>query len=109
MVGPIEAGARGPRLQLGRALPFRQATGDAGQRGGIVGRFRHPLCTLPGFPRRGLRLGIGDRRTGEHMRMPPGHLVADRRADIAEIEGALLSRHLRVEHHLQQQVAQLVL
>ena len=42
------------------------------------------------------------------MRMPPRHLVADRLADVAEIECALLAGHLRMEHHLQQQVAQFV-
>ena len=41
--------------------------------------------------------------------MPARHLVADRRHHVAERERALFLRHPRVEHHLQQQVAELVL
>ena len=43
------------------------------------------------------------------MRMPARHLVADRRHHVGERERALLLRHPRMEHHLQQQVAELVL
>ena len=43
------------------------------------------------------------------MRMPARHLVADRIDHVGERERALLLRHPRVEHHLQQQVAEFVL
>jgi hypothetical protein len=46
---------------------------------------------------------------GEDMRMAPRHLVADRRNDVAEIERAGLLGHTRMKHHLQQQIAELVL
>ena len=42
------------------------------------------------------------------MRMAADHLLGDRLDDAAEIECALLLGHARVEHHLQQKVAELV-
>ena len=42
------------------------------------------------------------------MRVPADHLGGDGLDDAAEVECALLLRHLRVEHDLQQQVAELV-
>ena len=47
-------------------------------------------------------------RVAEHVRVAAHHLVADRGDDVAEIERARLLRHPRVEHDLQQQVAELV-
>src|SRR3546814_14008685 len=41
--------------------------------------------------------------------MAADQLVADRGGHVVEAERALLARHLRVEYHLQQQVAQFVL
>lgn len=40
------------------------------------------------------------------MRMAALQLVADGSADIIKIEAAFFLRHLRVKHHLEQQVAQ---
>ena len=62
---------------------------------------------LPGVD---LRLGAVDARSvAEHMRMPPHHLAADGSHHVAEIEQAAFLGHAGVEHHLEQQVAQLVL
>ena len=44
----------------------------------------------------------------EHVRMTADHLVANGVGDVVESEGALLLRHPRVEHDLQQQVAEFV-
>jgi hypothetical protein len=44
----------------------------------------------------------------EHMRMPPDHLSRDRIDHVAERERALFLRHPRVEHDLQQEVAEFV-
>ena len=49
------------------------------------------------------------RRAAEHVRMPALQLVADRRGDGVEIELTALARHLRMKHHLEQQIPQLVL
>ena len=43
------------------------------------------------------------------MRMPAHHLVADRGDDVVESEMPGFLGHLRMEHHLQQQVAEFVL
>ena len=67
------------------------------------------LAALVFFPCDGLRVGIFDGGIAEHVRMAAHHLVADRSDDVGEGERALLLRHARMEHHLQQQVAQLVL
>ena len=41
------------------------------------------------------------------MRMARGELVGDGVGDAGEVEPATLATHLRVEHHLEQQVAEL--
>ena len=55
-----------------------------------------------------LRPGVVDARVAEHVRMAALHLVADRVDHVVEHEGALLARHLRMEHDLKQQIAQFV-
>ncbi len=54
------------------------------------------------------RLRIGRRLRGEHMRVAAYELVAKRGDHVGECKRPLLGRHLRMEDHLQQQVAQLV-
>jgi hypothetical protein len=44
----------------------------------------------------------------EHVRMAPHDLGRDGVLDVAEVEDVRLSRKLRVQHDLQQQIAQLV-
>ena len=62
------------------------------------------------FPGDGLRLGAVDAgRTPENMRMPADHLVHDCADNIAEIEQIPLFRHARMEHDLEEKIAQLVL
>ena len=112
--GPVETGARRARLQLQRALPLRQPARDAGQCGVIQFTGGGALGALDLFPRGGLFLriggpGVGGPGVGEHVRVPAHHLVGDRGDNVVEAEGALLGRHLGVEHDLQQQVAQFVL
>jgi hypothetical protein len=63
------------------------------------------LDLVPG-PR--LRVEVVVTRVAEHVRVAAGHLGADRVGHVGEVEQAAFLRHLRVEHHLQQQVAQLV-
>ena len=110
-VRPVEADARGALLQLHRALPFRQAARDAGQRGTCP---RAPLASrsrrLLFFPRDGLRLGVVDRA---HRRTrADGGAPSCRRSPRPRRRSAnapCSSRHARMEHHLQQQVAEFVL
>ena len=61
------------------------------------------------LPRLVLRRGRDDLGVTEDMRMPPLHLVRDRRGDILEAEEPGFLRHAGVEHDLQQQIAELIL
>src|SRR3546814_20445239 len=84
-----------------------QTTRDAGQRAVIVA-FARAFGTLVLFPSEGLRIGIGDRRLTQHVRMPGLHLVADGSRNLAEVEMPLTACHLFLGHHFQQPVAQLI-
>ena len=99
-VGPVEAGARGPALQLGGALERRKRQRNAGQ-GAVIGR----LLALGGldFLPAGAVLGIA-----EDVRMAALHLVADARDHVVQREMAGFLGHLRVEHDLELEIAELV-
>jgi hypothetical protein len=105
---PVETDLGRARLQLHRPLPFRQAARDAGQCGGVLLALGGTLGALDRIPVAHHPVGIVDADIGEHVRVAALHLVADRACDLGEGKGALLLGHARMEHHLQQQVAQLV-
>ena len=42
------------------------------------------------------------------MRMPPGHLVADRGDNVLKVELSLIGRNLTVKHDLQQEIAKFI-
>lgn len=50
---------------------------------------------------------IARRCLAEDMRVATLQLVADGGADIVKVKASLFLRHLRIEHHLEQQIAQL--
>ena len=49
---------------------------------------------------------IARRCLAEDMRVATLQLVADGGADIVKVKASLFLRHLRIEHHLEQQIAQ---
>ncbi len=103
-VRPVETDPRRALLQLLRALECRQGQRHTGQHTALrrpVGAFGS-LGRFPGGRALGIRV---EHRTREHVRVATQQLVADAGRDVLEIEQAGLLRHLRVEHHLQQQVA----
>lgn len=67
------------------------------------------LGTLDRFPVRVHVVGAVDLHLREHVRVAALHLVADRTGHVGKAERTLLTGHLRMEHNLQQQIAQLVL
>ncbi len=107
-VRPVEADARGTLLQFQRTLPFGHAARDAGERARVGIALRRALVGLDPLPGFGLLRDVRERRIREHVRMARDHLVADRRDDVAEVEIRRFLGHLRMEHDLQQQVAELV-
>ena len=99
-VGPVEAGAGGPPLQLGGAFQGGKRQGNTGQSAGIE-RFLSFLG-LQFFPTWAV-LGIA-----EDMRVAALELVGDAAHDVVEREMAGFSRHLRVEYDLELEIAELV-
>ena len=79
-----------------------EAIGDPGS---ALGRL---LLRLDPFPHAFGHAGAARLVIAEHMRMPPDHLRGDGVDDTAEIEGALLLGHLRMENDLQQKIAEFV-
>ena len=62
------------------------------------------------FPGDGLCFGrFNPRRLAENMRVAADHLVGDGGLNIGKSNKSSLFRHARVEHHLQQQIAEFVL
>ncbi|KCW98283.1 hypothetical protein DK27_11175 [Xanthomonas arboricola pv. pruni] len=106
--GPIEADPRRARLQLGGALPFRQAACDAGKCGVVLMARRATFVALDLLPVGAYRLRIVGTLLGKHVRVATHQLVAERGDHVGESERALLGGHLRMEDHLQEKVAQLV-
>ena len=100
-IGPVEAGARGTALQLGRPLERRKRQRNAGQ-GAFVGRASRSAALMSSHSRAAV-LGIA-----EDMRMTALQLVADARDHVLEREMAGFLSHLRVEHDLELEIAELV-
>ena len=93
----------GPADDLARSAQGRQPLGNPfqGGRPALLGR----LALLPHAVQVGGR-GLG----GEHVRVPTDQLVADSRRHVVEVEPvSRLARQLGVEHHLEEQVAELLL
>ena len=103
--------------QLGFVRPLHQLRGlqqggqtlrDAVQGGGtrvpgpvLLG----PLDSLPVGPD---LVHILHAQAAEHVRMPPDQLVGDVAGNLLKIKGAAFPGQLAVEHHLQEQVSQLL-
>jgi hypothetical protein len=67
-----------------------------------------PLRLLVGLPGARLLLRRGDGLVAEHVGVTPLELVGDRGGDPIEVECAPLLSHAGVEHHLEEQIAELV-
>ena len=65
-----------------------------------------PLLRLDGFPVGQDLAGPLDPDVPEDMGMPPDELVHEPGDHVLDGERPGLARHLRVEHHLEQQVSQ---
>ena len=104
---PVETDPRRSPLQLHRPDQGRQPQGDTVQHavaGLPAGASGGDLVRLPGR----LAPGLVEPGAGEDMRMASLQLVADGGHHITEVEPSLLLCDTAQEHHLQQQVAQLV-
>ena len=73
----------------------------------LVRRAAGLLKRLEPLPVAPLRVDVFDDGVAEDVRMTPDHLVGERVDDVGDAELADLGRELRVEEHLQQQVAEL--
>ena len=73
---------------------------DTAKRTGIV--ITLAFHRLDAFP-------VGFLRISKHVRVASQHLFGNGSGDIVKAEMACLVRHLRMEHHLKQQVAQFIL
>ena len=106
---PVKANLRGFLLNLAGPLQcgqtFRHTINGAGVFAPLAGAF----LLLDLFPVSLYRLLITRFGIRKDMRVAPYHLVTQHLNHFIEIEQPLLSRHLRMENHLQQQVAQLFL
>ena len=100
-VGPVEADAGGPALDLLGALEGGEGEGDAGERAFVLVDLA--LRRLERLPARALR------RLAEDMGMAPYHLGGNRRYDVSQVERAGLLGHARVIDDLELEVAELVL
>ena len=101
---PLEPPAGGPALDLGGTGQGRQRGGDvivdAGP-GTLLGRFQ----LLPVDEH---LVGARDVHLAEDVRMTVDQLLGEPFGDVVHVPAALICSHLRMEHDLQQQVAQLV-
>ena len=107
---PVEADPGGALLQLQGPEQRRQTEGHAVQRADrrarVAGRFA--LARFQVLPVDRLGRGVGDLFVAEDMGMAAHHLVDHAAGHVVEGEGAGFLGHAGVEHHLEQQVAQLV-
>ncbi len=90
------------------------ARASAGKRGGDVvldlGRTfgGSLLLGLDALPVHEHLVGTGDRDVAEHVRVAPDELGDDPLGHVVDVPPSLVGRHLRVEHDLEQEVAELV-
>ena len=104
--GPVKPHPRGALLQFDRAHQGRQPHGHAIQHAGFC------LCGALGglylLPVAGLLFGALVAALGaKDMRVPGDHLVGHGVGHLVEGEQPCLSRHLGVEHRLEEQITQL--
>src|SRR6266508_4159608 len=102
-VRPGEAGVGHALLELGGELQRRQGRGDAGQRIGAA-----LLLPLDRLPIAQHLAGGADLDVAEHVRVPADQLLGDGARDPVDVELPGVLGDLGVEHHLQEQVAQLL-
>src|SRR6266508_351038 len=102
-VRPGEAGVAHALLELGGELQRRQGRGDAGQRIGAA-----LLLPLDRLPIAQHLAGGADLDVAEHVRVPADQLLGDGARDPVDVELPGVLGDLGVEHHLQEQVAQLL-
>ena len=72
----------------------------------VLGFFR-PLRAFDLLPARQDFAAVSCGSISENMGMATLQLIADGSADIVKVKAFLFLRHLRIEHHLEQQIAQL--
>src|SRR4029434_4115990 len=70
---------------------------------------RLPLAALDPLPLRKSLGGVGYLAAREHVRVPADHLLVEPGEEIGHGELPRLARELGVEHHLEQEIAQLLL
>ena len=105
---PVEARLGRPAAQLAGVGQRRQVpvdAVDARRRRGVVGQA--PLGPLDGLPVGHHVIGPGHLDVAEHVRVAPHHLLGDAPGHVGQREAALLLGDGRVQHHLEQHVAQL--
>ena len=100
---PVEAHCGGPTLDLVRPCHPGQHQRDV-----VHQRVSTFFDTLDLFPVADNLTGIGDHDVTEHVWMPFDDLPPYAFCDFVEVEGAGFSRHGRVEHDLDQQIAKLL-
>src|SRR5207248_6742242 len=108
-VGPIEADRGGLFGEPLRAHERGQPGGNSADRAARRIALRLPLVRLDALPVLHHLARAGDAHVAEYMRVPPGELVGDAVAHLGEIELPLLTRDASLEHHLEEQIAQLLL
>ena len=99
-VGPVEAGGGRPPLQLHGPDEGRESHRHAVERTRLGGA----LARLDALPIRPLSGGVGI----EYVRVTADHLGSERLDDVVEAEASAFACQVGMEHHLKQQIAQLV-
>ena len=104
-IRPVESASRGTALKLHGPREGRQRDGDAVHHAasafGPFGRLH--LLPLPRLLRRVHFVCVA-----EYVRVAPNHLAGNRVDDVLEAELTGFASHLRVEHDLEEQIAELV-
>ncbi len=107
---PVKADTRRTALQFNGARQTGQGGGHIVQQAGfLICRFFRPLARFNVFPVGFDGIRAGNLNVAKHMRVSAFHFVGDGRRHIEKIEMSRFLRHLRVEHHLQQQITQFIL
>jgi hypothetical protein len=106
---PLEADRRGLSLQGLRPPPGRESRADAAERARILGdAVQGPLGGLDRRPGPGLFVRVRIAHAGKDVRVPAQELGREPVDDLGEIEPTRLAGELRMEHDLQQEIAQLL-
>ena len=111
-IRPIKTQPCGPFLELFGTQKGRQCRWHIVEGAGVwpvAGRcLASAFAFLVGLPVARCRIIGPTVRIPEHMRMPGKHLGCDCAGNVIEIEGVEFLGHARVEHHLEQQIAEFV-